>query len=451
MISLEGYKKAFASLPEGAKEAEVNAETHRVTELLIEEDRAADVQVSSSAEFFIRVSGEKTGYLYTQDPGEDPAQALQKAFENSFYSDRTGPEQMNREALVCERNSGGASGDIKTLAETAISLNRRVRECLASGHGLSPELCLSFKAEAYGQHTVNSHGLDVCAENALYIAGFQASAGRESIHFDQVKNAPDAFDAEEIAGLIAERLRALDGPAEDFASGEYEVILSEYAVSQMMMTAWQEFSALKYADNACALAGLLGERIAGEALTIVDVPLPPEGGYPAFADAEGTPGVPVKLVDKGIFTGLMTNQGSAAALGLPATGNAGRRPLLFGNIATDILVTPKNFCIEPGQADLREMEEHMGDGIVITEYFDLFHSLDIASGSFSVPCYGVLVKNGRESGCVRALTLSGNFRKMLSQVTEVGSRRVIHPMEFLQNYGIGSCALRVGKLSVSGE
>ena len=93
----------------------------------------------------------------------------------------------------------------------------------------------------------------------------------------------------------------------------------------------------------------------------------------------------------------------------------------------------------------------MGDGILITEYFDLFHSLDISSGNFSVPCYGVLIRDGKETGTVFGLNLSGNFRQLLAQVKEVGMDRQIHPMDFLNNYGIGSCPLAVGRLTVSGE
>ena len=461
MISLERYKEAFACLPEGAAEAEVNAETHRILSVDIRDGEMCGVEVSESTELFVRVSGERTGYAYTQDVNEDPREIIRTAFANSRFSERPQPERMIREARKEVYAGGEAKSDVNELAQAGIRMERELRsrlEALAEGgpgggfDARKLEVSVSVKSETYGQHTVNSHGLDAAAESPVCVLRVSVSAGKESVGTDLVRGDIGDFDPEEIAGPLAWRLGALEREAADFVSGSQEVILSEAAVSQMFMTAWQEFSAVKYADGACALAGLLGEKIAPRALTITDCPLPEkEGGYPAFCDAEGTEGVPVRLVDKGVFAGLMTNQTTAGRLKLPATGNAGRRPLLFGNIATDILVTPKNFCIEPGEFTLAEMEEHMGDGILITEYFDLFHSLDIASGNFSVPCYGIVIMGGKECGCVRGLTLSGNIRDLLGGVTEVGNHRVIHPMEFLENYGIGSCAMRTGRLSVSGE
>ena len=460
MVALERYKEAFGRLPEGVREAEVNAESHKAVTLEMERGSRQSIEVSESTELFIRVSGEKTGFAYTQDAGENPDEAIRLAFANSLCSDREEPDCMNREGRVWAGPEERAGSDVEELTAAAEGLENKIRAltaALLNEKGLKTrpenlELSVSLKAETYGQHTVNSYGLDSSAAAPAYVLNVSASAGKEGVRFSQVKNSPGDYRPEEIAEDLSRRLAWLETEAEGLIPGECEIILSEYAVSQLFMTAWQEFSAVKYADGACALAGLLGEKIAPRALTITDCPLPEkEGGYPAFCDAEGTEGVPVRLVDKGVFAGLMTNQTTAGRLKLPATGNAGRRPLLFGNIATDILVTPKNFCIEPGEFTLAEMEEHMGDGILITEYFDLFHSLDIASGNFSVPCYGIVIMGGKECGCVRGLTLSGNIRDLLGGVTEVGNHRVIHPMEFLENYGIGSCAMRTGRLSVSGE
>ena len=455
MFSLDKYKEAFVSLPQGAKEAEVNAESHKIISVAVTGGSVADIQVSESTELFIRVSGEKTGYAYTQNAAEDAAALLKMAYENGAISDKAEPDHMSQEPLrrvVCEE---AIPEDPEVIKGMALALEAAAKNKLGAWAGKC-NVFLTLKAETYGQHTVNSHGLDVSSSAPCYIAGLHCAAAEAYISSEIVTSAPAGFDpeGEQIAALVADVVRRLDYQtvkAEGFVSGEQEVILSEAAVSQLFMTAWQEFSAAKYADGACCLKGMMSEKISSELLTITDETSPAEGGYPAFADAEGCPGRRITVVEKGILKDLLSNQTSAAALGLVPSGNAGRRPLMFGNIATDILVTPKNFCIEPGDSTLEEMEEHMGDGILITEYFDLFHSLDISSGNFSVPCYGVLIRDGKETGTVFGLNLSGNFRQLLAQVKEVGMDRQIHPMDFLNNYGIGSCPLAVGRLTVSGE
>ena len=96
MSYIDSYKEAFLHLPEGAAEAEVNAETHEITEISVEDGKIAEMQCSSQTVLFVRVSGEKTGYVYTEDLSEDAGEVLQKAYDNSFCSDRTQPDVMNR-------------------------------------------------------------------------------------------------------------------------------------------------------------------------------------------------------------------------------------------------------------------------------------------------------------------------------------------------------------------
>lgn len=449
MISLDAYKEAFHRLPAGAAEAEVNAETHTVRSFSVREGKPSDAGFSEKAELFIRVSGEKTGYAYTQNIADDPDRLIKQAYENGMFSDMDRADNICAEPLqsvICDETE---LLDTETLKNALSGIYRTLFEKL-SAEGVKFRLNVELQAEAYGQRTVNSHGLDVGFVKPVFILSAGCILDGEMITNDAMADDPAHFDLDTFAEDLKTRMRHLGPAGTGFQSGEQEVILSETAVSQMFMTAWQEFSTVRHAGGAAALAGLLGTKIAGSCLTITDEPCP-EGGYPMFADCEGTPGTVTEVVRDGVFTGLLSNRAGAETMGLPCTGNAGRRPLLFGNIATDILVTPKNFCIRPGTSSLREMEQHMKDGILITEYFDLFHSLDIPSGNFSVPCYGVLIRDGKECGTVKGLNMSGNFKEMLKNITEVGSVRQIHPMNFLQNYGIGSCALRVGKLKISGE
>lgn len=240
-------------------------------------------------------------------------------------------------------------------------------------------------------------------------------------------------------------------PPVSFASGEYPAILSREFVYNLMATAWQAFSGVKYAQGATVFHGQLGKKIGRNCLNITDFRAIENSGYEMNCDAEGTVGCDVPIIQNGILTGLMTNQTVAATLNMQPTGNAGRRPLLTGNISIDILVTPKNFCIEPGNVSLAEMMEHMGNGILLTEHSDLYHSLDIASGAFSIPAYGVLVKQGRAVGSLTGLTVSGNLAELFQGIQEVENLRLIRPMDYTNNYGIGACGLRIDRLSISGE
>lgn len=471
MIDLKKYQEAMKKLPEGAKEAEVNAETHDVVMVTVSGGKLLDVQCASQTALFVRVSGEKTGYVYTQDLEEDAGEVLKRAYENSAFSDKEKPETMNRLEKVENYGDEIAITDAALLKEKADRMAKALEEGMASGiqekladrysKEIVEEACATirvtarYKAETYGQHIVNSYGLDSNTAKPVYILSLngemQWKGAPVCVVLELACGEPEDFDLNYGANNLADRICWQLDPEKKFASGDYPVILSDEAVYTLFATAWQEFSACKYVDKASQLAGMFGERLAGEALSIVDDPDLNGKGFPMFCDAEGSAGRRVTLLDHGVFTGMLHNTLSAETLTLENTGNAGRRPLLFGNIATDILVTPKNFCFQPGTASLQELEEHMGDGILITEYMDVFHTLDVSSGEFSAPCFGVRIENGKETENLTALTVSGNFKEMLAGVLEVGKDNALRPMVDLENYGIAPCALRVAKLNVSGE
>lgn len=454
MISLDAYRQAFAHLPEGVREAEVNVEIHNILSLTVSDGVREDVQVSESAELFLRASGEKTGYVYTQNLMDDPETLIRQAYENSFCSDREVPEEMAREQVRNDFGAEEAERDLKTVEAEALKIAAWLeRELRIPDTKLT--LDVDLQAETYGQLALNSHGMESRSIRPLcmlYVFAGAEQAGNEAeAAVTLTSRTMDGFDLPAAAEDLRERLQMQLLPKGEFTSGEYPAILSREFVYNLMATAWQSFSGVKYVQGATAFQGRLGEKIGPECLSITDYRAVERSGYEMNCDAEGTPGVDVPILQNGVLTGLMTNQTTAAQMGIRPTGNAGRRPLLTGNISTDLLVTPKNFCIEPGTASLSEMMAHMEEGILLTEHSDLYHSLDVASGDFSIPCYGVQVEKGRPVGSLTGLTVSGNLGALFKGVQEVECLRLIRPMDYTNNYGIGACGLRVDRLSISGE
>lgn len=453
MIALEQYKEAFLSLPEGIREAEVNGETHDAVSVQISENELINVEVSVEKALYIRVSGEKTGYYYTQNLEEDPQEALKRAFENSRYSEQSIPVQFytaSGETLLMEKE---AEKEVPVLKDMASALLQKMKKQMQIPEA---EIKLQgvLKAETYGQHTVNSSGLDVCFTHPVYIFDVLAAAskGGKNITADISIAASDwkELDVERAAEELLLKCKAKLMETASVTSGEYSVILSNSAVFYMMGTAWQLFSGCKYAEGTTGLAGSLGKKIGAECLTVRDLVNVNGKGFSMLADSEGVQGENVTLVEKGVFSGLLHNISSAKTMHVKSTGNAGRRPLLFGNIATDIQVTPKNICIEPGESSLDDMIKRMKNGILVTETFDIFHTIDISSGDFSIPCCGIKIEDGKAAGFLPSMTMTGNMREVFGNVTEVGCNMMLHPMVAIENYGIGTCPLLLEKMTISG-
>jgi len=451
MIGIDAYKRALRRLPPEITEAEINAERHRLSLVRIYDGKVIGSDQSESQALYLRVSGKKTGYLYTQDLKDDPEKAIREAYENGRFSERQSPDEMRRGAAAVSLDFGEkeAVSDLRLLGEFAADFGERIR-----AHSPSPlSLNITIRAETIGQRTINSNGLDVGFERPLYVVNATAIAERKGRQYSAAYNRTasnlEGFSAEEFCRNLVELLECQYDP-QPFRSGYYPAILRNNVVYNIFSTAWQIFSGQRYLEGSSMLAGRLGEPIAAESLSVRDYPTRPDSGFDIPSDCEGSPGGPADLLEQGVFRGLMHNLSTAKALGAEPTGNAGRRPLLSGSIPTEILVTPRNFCVEPGSASLAEMLARMDRGVLVTESFDVFHSINIASGAFCIPCKGALVSDGTRKSAAGPLVLSGNLGTLLKGVQEVGNDFYIGTMLALDNYGIGACSLRVDELSLSG-
>ena len=451
MISTITLREAFGRLPSGAHEAEANEETHDVSIVELHDGEVTGAAQSAQAVFYIRVSGDRTGYVYTQDLHADPDELLREAYGNGRNSERPGPDEIRRGALAIERDYGRveAETDIEVLERYAADFEKGLR---AFDRRIT-DAFITLRAETTGLHTVNSHGLDSGFSRPLYILTAIMNSekdGRQySVSYNRTAPSLKSFSMEDFGSKGIELLESQYDP-EPFGSGRYKAVLHRNVVYNIMSTAWQLFSGYRYLEGSSLLSGALGSVLAADCLSIRDYPSHGDSGFDVPCDCEGSPGEVALLVDRGVFKGLMHNLATAAALGARPTGNAGRRPLLFGNTPTEVLVMPRNVCIEPGKAGLEELVGHMGDGVLLTSSFDVFHSINIASGSFSIPCKGVVVRGGRREASTGPLVVSGNLRELFETVEEVGKDFYLGTMLALDNYGIGAPSLRVGELDFCG-
>ncbi len=99
--------------------------------------------------------------------------------------------------------------------------------------------------------------------------------------------------------------------------------------------------------HASFLAGKLGEKIASEALTVIDdATMPGLFGSSPFDD-EGVASRRTVVIERGVLKSYLLNTYTARKLGLKTTGNASRG--ITGNAG----VGPGNFFIEAGKRTLR--------------------------------------------------------------------------------------------------
>lgn len=446
MIDIDNYRQALNNLPQEILEAEFNIEKNESRMIKVSYKEITDNSYSDLTEIFARVSGDRTGFSYTQDIMEDPMEIIRRAYNNTLDIDDLNKNILNKEGKLSTVHSESYSTE-KEMFNYATSLE----DSLLNSHKTIEKVIVEARVDNTTSHVLNSYGLYKCYEREVYYLSVHIMAKKN----DKVYNANFAISAkdfseiklEEISTQIVNQLESQFDPI-NFKTGEYPVVLDRTVMVNIMMTAWQIFSGIKYLENSSSISGKYKEIIGSEFFNVVDVPDHELTGYEFKFDCEGTEADENIIVENGTLKGLLHNLKSANSLKQSPSGNAGRYALLSGTIPTDIIVTPRTLYVVPGKNNKDKLLKILDNGVYITESYDVFHSINIASGNFSIPCRGTVIKDGNKAENITELTISGNLVELFKNVLLTGSDLYIE--EFLKkSYCIGSPSILVKELHVN--
>ncbi len=175
-----------------------------------------------------------------------------------------------------------------------------------------------------------------------------------------------------------------------------------------------------------AFAGLLGQRIAVEGVTVVDDGTMPDRRGSLTIDDEGTPTGRTVLIEDGVLVGFMQDRLNARLMGVRATGN-GRRQ----SYAHAPMPRMTNTIMLGGTHVPEEMIRSVRRGLYAVNFGG--GQVDITSGKFVFSASeAYLIENGQVTAPVKGATLIGNGPDALTKVTMVGNDMALDP-------GIGTC------------
>ena len=166
--------------------------------------------------------------------------------------------------------------------------------------------------------------------------------------------------------LLAEEVRgechSAHGPKE-VAPGKWDVVLSPLAVADLVeWLGMIAFNSQPYDDGTSFLHGRLGEKVTGDAISIVDDASVPHGiGVPLPFDVEGMPKSRVDLVTRGVAQGIVHNSRTGKRYGCRTTGHA--------QVSDDFPVSGSQAChlhIEPGEGNQEQMIQSVKRGLYVT-------------------------------------------------------------------------------------
>jgi TldD protein len=329
------------------------------------------------------------------------------------------------DALLRRAHEGAFARDARPKGSVAwASRERRVLYLDSHGSRVDNETLLSTLMV---HRTLRADGK--VGEGIAYVSGergpadFEDAGGPEGIGADSAERAVEYWSAK--AAPVG-RMRVLcDNHLTGLLAHESFGHLTEYDL---------------VASNWSVLAGRQGEILANDKVTIVDAPVVETNtiqGVCVPLDEEGVWGKPVRLLDRGRLANWMHVRGSAAETGDEPRGNARALDFRFPPI-----VRMRNTYFEPGELDVEEALEELGDGLYLCGGRG---GAPHSEGSFMFTAQrGYRVEKGKIIAPVRATSIYGNVFELLHNVEALTSDFKVFATAFGGCGKFAQCFLHVG-------
>src|ERR1700677_3281203 len=327
------------ALSAGGDYADLYFESVTSTSLGIDESLVKSASQGISVGCGIRVvSGERTGYAYTDDlPSErllraartaalianGPAKELMSGFRQtdtpSLYpvAGATNDAEIAAKLELIQRADRAARAYDPRITQVRAGFNDELRRILiAASDG-------TFASDTQPLARLN---VFVIAKDASANQGAGSTArgssgggGRVTLDFFEGSKSPEHF-SREAARTAVLQLGAVDAPA-----GEMEVVLGPGSPGVLLHEAvGHGLEADFNRKKTSAFAGLIGKRVASAKCTVVDNGTMPWRRGSLNVDDEGQPTQETVLIENGILKGYLSDKLSSRLMGLADTGN-GRR------------------------------------------------------------------------------------------------------------------------------
>lgn len=316
--------------------------------------------------------------------------------------------------------------------EAALAADPRIR----NSEGAWFEATTGTRAYANSLGFAGSYRASYCAFSVAPIAQDGAQSGMQRGSWYSVSRRARTLESPESVGRkAAERaLRKLG--ARKVSTCRVPVVYDPETARSLVGHVFEAVRGDSVYRQASFLAGKLGQRVAGEKVSIWDDGLRPGGFGSRPFDGEGVPPAVTAVVEKGVLRNYLLDCYMARKLNLRTTGNASR------GIAGPPGVGPKNLYLAAGAYSPREILRSVKNGFYVTDLIGF--GVNAVTGDYSRGASGMWIENGELAFPVEEVTLGGNLAEMLSRIEMIGS-----DLEFRN--ALASPTLLVDGLTVAGK
>ena len=381
------------------------------------------------------VSGERTGYAYTDDLSADRllhaaktaaliASGPAKQPVVGFQEATTAPSLYPAPAVELDTDLSIKLDLVMRADRAARAFDSRITQVRASYSDELRRILIAASDGTFASDTQPLARLNVfvlAKEADRTSKGTSGGGGRVEIDFFQTEKTPEHF-AREAARQAVLQLGAVAAPA-----GEMEVVLGPGWPGVLLHEAvGHGLEADFNRKKTSAFAGLIGRSVASSKVTVVDNGTMPNRRGSLNVDDEGSATQETVLIENGILKGYLSDKLSSRLMNMPHTGN-GRRES-YQQIPMPRMT---NTYMLPGDDAPEDIIRSVKRGLYAVNFGG--GSVDITSGKFVFSASeAYLIEDGKVTAPVRDATLIGNGPEALKYVSMVGN-------DLELDEGVGTC------------
>jgi PmbA protein len=274
----------------------------------------------------------------------------------------------------------------------------------------------AYKVMVNSRGFVGNYRRSYCGFSAAPIAVDEQGRMQRNYWYSSSRTTRMLESPEEIGRIAAQRTLRRMG-ARPVKTQRVPVVFSPEIARSIIGNIFQAANGDSIYRHATFFDEMLGERVAGENITVVDDGTIVRDGIGGFGttpfDGEGLPTRRTVLVENGILKSYVMNTYTARKLGMRSTGNASRG--LAGNPG----IGAHNFYLEPGTMTPEEILKPIKQGLYVTETMGF--GVNLVTGDYSQGASGLWIENGELTFPVEEITIAGNLKDMYKNIVAIGN------------------------------
>jgi PmbA protein len=322
--------------------------------------------------------------------------------------------------------------DYARRAETAaLSADPR----LTKSDGGSFDAATGHKVMANSRGFAGEYRRSYCSLSAMPIAETEKGGMQRDYWFSSARTLAKLDSPESIGAEAARRtLRRLNGRR--VPTQHVPIVFAPEIARSLIGNIFEAANGDSIYRGASFWNNRLGQKVASENVTVIDDgTLPGLFGTAPF-DGEGLPTRRTVIVENGVLKNYLLNTYTGRKLNMPSTGNASR------GLAGTPGIGGGNLFLEKGSVSPQQLLAGVKAGFYVTELMGF--GVNMVTGDYSRGAAGLWIENGELTFAVEEVTIAGNLKEMLNNVTAIAD-----DLEF--RGAVASPTLRIDGMTIAGE